>query len=265
MLGRHVAELAFENSGLGLGCLAGRLGDAEVDELDLALVSNQHVLWRDVAVDEIERPPLGVALVVRVVQPLANLHDHEAHLSLGHGLGVPVQVVEDAPQVAPVDILEGDEVRVVHLTEIEDLGDVRVLQLHRDLRLVDEHRDELFVLGDVGEDALERNDSLEALHAHDLCLEHLGHAPDVDTFEEVVLSERSGLVQASTPRRKQRLARVIPLSTTVRPESSKPSDEESRPPQGSTLPPKPRVSRSAPSRRERLTPRSKPCSCDHQP
>ena len=49
-----------------------------------------------------------------------------------------------------MDVLDGDEVRVVHLAEIEDLGDVRVLQLHRDLRLVDEHRDELFVLGDVG-------------------------------------------------------------------------------------------------------------------
>lgn len=88
--------------------------------------------------------------------------------------------------------------------------------------LVDEHRDELFVLGDVGKDALERDDALEAFHTHDLGLEHLGHTPDVDAFEEVVFSERSGLVQATTPKRRQQLARVIPLSTTVGPESRKP-------------------------------------------
>ncbi len=39
LLGRHVAELALEDAGLGLARLAGRLGDAEVDELDLALVA----------------------------------------------------------------------------------------------------------------------------------------------------------------------------------------------------------------------------------
>ncbi len=104
-----------------------------------------------------------------------------------------------------------------------------MLQLHRDLRLVDEHRDELFVLGDVGQDALERDDSLEALHPHDLGLEHLGHAPDIDAFEEVVFSERSGLVQATTPSRGQQVARVIPLSTTDRPEvkeAARPVDDD---------------------------------------
>ncbi len=55
----------------------------------------------------------------------------------------------------------------------------------------------------MGKDALERDDALEALHAHDLGLEHLGHAPDVDAFEEVVFPEGSGLVQATTPERGQ--------------------------------------------------------------
>ena len=84
--------------------------------------------------------------------------------------------IEDAAQVPAVDVLEGDEVAVVDFAEVEDLGDVGVLQLHRDLRLVDEHRDELFVLRDARQDALERDDALEALDADGLGLEYLGHA-----------------------------------------------------------------------------------------
>ena len=80
LLGRHVAELALEDAGLGLRRLAGGLGDAEVDELDLALVADEHVLRRDVAVDEVQVAPLRVALVVRVVEPLAELHDEVAGL-----------------------------------------------------------------------------------------------------------------------------------------------------------------------------------------
>ena len=94
-----------------------------------------------------------------------------------------------------MDVLERDEEAVVDLTEVEDLGDVRVLQLHGDLRLVDEHRDELVVLGDVRQDALDGDQALEALDAEGLRLEDLGHPPDVDPLEEVVLAERDGLLQ----------------------------------------------------------------------
>ena len=208
---------------------------------------------------EVERPTLGIALVVRIVQPLANLHDYVAHLRQGHGLAMLAQTIKDAAQVAPVDVLEGDEVRVVHFAEIEDLGDVCVLQLHRNLRLVDEHRDELFILGDVGKDALERDDPLKALHAHDLGLEHLGHAPNVDAFKEVVFSKRSGLVQATTPKRGQR---VISLSTTGRVEV-----KEAAPIKGDrkTAPPDQHVRTLASSGERWVTPRSRLSSYDRRP
>ena len=70
-----------------------------------------------------------------------------------------------------------------------------MLQLHGDLRLVDEHRDELFVLGDVREDALDGEQPLEALDAERLGLEDLGHTADVDPLEEVVLPEGDGFLQ----------------------------------------------------------------------
>ena len=44
LLRAHVAELALQDPDLRLRCLAGRLRDAEVDDLDLAFVRQQHVL-----------------------------------------------------------------------------------------------------------------------------------------------------------------------------------------------------------------------------
>src|SRR5690606_24340095 len=67
-------------------------------------------------------------------------------------------------------------------------------------RLVDEHRDELFVLGDVRQDALDREQPLEALDAIGLRLEDLGHAADVDAVEQPVFSELDRLLQADRPK-----------------------------------------------------------------
>ena len=110
-------------------------------------------------------------------------------------LAARARAVEDRAQVLAVHVLERDEVAVVDLAEVEDLGDVRVRELHGDLRLVDEHRDELFVLRDARQDALDRHHALEALHAGGLRLEDLRHAADVDALEQVVLAERDGLSQ----------------------------------------------------------------------
>ncbi|MEZ4335977.1 MAG: hypothetical protein R3B82_05055 [Sandaracinaceae bacterium] len=158
LLGRHVPELALQDARLGLARLAGRLGDPEVDDLRLAVVADQNVLRGDVAVDEVELAARRVLLVVGVVEPLADLHDRVAGHGHRDGLAALASPVEDRPEVLPVDELHRDEERVRDLTEVEDLGDVRVRQLHGDLRLVDEHRDELLVLRDRREDPLHRDE-----------------------------------------------------------------------------------------------------------
>jgi hypothetical protein len=111
LLGRHVAELALEDARLRLAGLARGLGDAEVDELHLAVVRDEHVLRRDVAVHEVEVAAGGVLLVVRVVEALADLHGHVAGHGHGHGLAALARPVEDRAQVLAVHVLHGDEVR----------------------------------------------------------------------------------------------------------------------------------------------------------
>ena len=81
----------------------------------------------------------------------------------------------------------------VDAAELEDLADVRVRELARDLRLVDEHLDEVAVLSHRREDPLDRDDLLEALDAVALGLEDLGHAADADPVEQQVFPEGDGL------------------------------------------------------------------------
>ena len=52
LLRRQVRELAFQHPASRFGILRDRLGDAEVHDLDVAVVRNEHVLWADVAVDD---------------------------------------------------------------------------------------------------------------------------------------------------------------------------------------------------------------------
>src|SRR4029079_2449864 len=86
------------------------------------------------------------------------------------------QAIGDLEQILAPDVLHRDEVRAVDAAELEDLADVRVRELPGDLRLVDEHLDEVAVLAHRRQDPLDRDDLLEPLDAVALRLEELGHA-----------------------------------------------------------------------------------------
>ena len=57
-------------------------------------------------------------------------------------------------------------------------------ELHGDLGFIDEHRDELLVLRDAGQDAFDGDESLKTFDTICLGLEDLGHTADVDALEQ---------------------------------------------------------------------------------
>jgi hypothetical protein len=196
LLGAHVAELPLEHARLRLGVSGRCLRDAEIDHLHLALVGHQAVLRAHVAMDDSERPTAAVLLAVRVVEPLTHLGaDPRAHRG-GHLLPHLPEAVHDLEQVFAPDVLHRDVVRVGDLPELVDRNDVRVRQLPGDLRLVDEHLDEIFILRHRRQDPLDRQDLLEALHAERLRRVDLRHATDRDAVDEQVLAERDHSVGA---------------------------------------------------------------------
>ncbi len=167
-------------------------GDAEIDELALTFVAEDDVLGADVTVHDAELMAVGIAFVVGVVQAFTQLHDDIADLIDAQLLAVLDRTVKDRSEVSPGNILHGDVVLLVDMTEVEDLGDVGVGELPCDLGFIDEHRDELVILGDGWQDALDGQDTLKTLDTKGFGLEDLCHASCIDLFQEVVFAERDG-------------------------------------------------------------------------
>ena len=190
LLRRHIRDLSLQGARLGARDLPGRLRDAEVAQFDVALVGDQDVGGRHVAVDDVQLAPLPLAPAVRVIERRGDLRgdeDGERRRQRQAGLASRVQ---DRAQVASLDVLHRDEVPAgLDLSEVEDVHDIGVIELGGELGLVGEHRDELFVVGDVRQDLLDRHDLLEALDTAPAGLEDLGHSPGVDPLEDLVLPE----------------------------------------------------------------------------
>ena len=126
LLGRHVLDLALERPGLGLGGLRRGLGDPEVAELDVALVRDEDVLRRDVAVHDVELVAVGVAPAVRVVEGRGHLRGDVNGQRNGQGHRVLARRLLDRPQVPAVDVLHRDEVAArLDLAQVVDVNDVR--------------------------------------------------------------------------------------------------------------------------------------------
>ena len=86
-------------------------------------------------------------------------------------------------------MLHRDEVLAVRARELVDARDVAVAQHARDLRLVDEHLDEVVVLGEVREHALDRDEVRLAVRVEGLRAIDLRHPAERDAIEQVVAAE----------------------------------------------------------------------------
>ena len=92
LLGSHVRVLALHHPKLGhrLG-QAASLGDAKVCQLDLAFEAEQHVLRRDVAVDDVEQAALVIPATVRIVEAFDEFAGDVYREFGGHLLGTARQ------------------------------------------------------------------------------------------------------------------------------------------------------------------------------
>ena len=148
------AYLPFTTPGRVRPACARRLGDAEVHQLDHAVVGDEHVLRRHVAVHEVE---LAAHADRRRCARSAARRRRRRRCAprSSNGTGRALALADQPPDVDAVDVLHGDEVVVLDLAEVVDVHDVRVGELRRQPRLVEEHGAELFGLGQVRQDALD--------------------------------------------------------------------------------------------------------------
>ena len=86
-------------------------------------------------------------------------------------------------------MLHRDEVLAVGACELVDAGDALVAQDAGDLGLVDAHLDEVVVLGEVRQDALDRDQVRGAIGVERLRSIDLGHATERDAIQQMVTAE----------------------------------------------------------------------------
>ncbi len=130
LLRRHVGPAPLEGALVGRVEPVGRAGDPEVDDLHGAVVGDEDVVGRDVAMDDLHRLALVPLELVGGVEPLGRLR-HDRRGDTPPTIAVDVfLLVEGAGHPArrlPQEELHGDVVRAMVLAEVEDLADVRVV------------------------------------------------------------------------------------------------------------------------------------------
>ncbi len=186
LLRRHVCELAFERPGARLREPIGNLRDPEIDDLRVAVVSEEEVVRRDVSMDETEQlPALSTKLVSRV-KALRRIGANARRKVGRDELPVFLASAHDLTKRLAVEVFHRDPIGVVVLPEVEHLRHVRVVDPRRDTRLVEEHVDELVVLDEVRVDALDRDPLLEParpIHPGEM---DARHAADADLFDDAI-------------------------------------------------------------------------------
>jgi hypothetical protein len=174
LLRREVRGRTHHRAGLGevrlRRCVEGA-GDAEVGDLHRAGRADEDVRRLDVAVDETS----GVGEAEGggdLAGDLRRLLRREVAVG-----------AQDVGQRAPVDVLHGDEVRGGVLAPIEDVDDVRVVEVGGRLGLAAEALDEVGVDGELGEQHLDRHLTVEQAV---VAQEDLGHAATPDALDQLV-------------------------------------------------------------------------------
>ncbi|MEZ4251572.1 MAG: hypothetical protein R3B99_25440 [Polyangiales bacterium] len=151
----------------------------------MAVEGHEHVVRGHVAVNELHRLPVLPTGFVRVMQTRSHLRDHVRRERERHASLALVQAPEHAVERLAVQVLHRQEPIVAKASELEDLRDVGVMQLRRDARFVEEHRDEVVFFGEVRVDAFDRDPLLEPTGGAGSREVHRRHAARAELGEDL--------------------------------------------------------------------------------
>ena len=167
-------------------------GHAEVGHLHVPVQRDQDVVWRHVAVHDLERVPVVVDQVVRGVQPGGGLrHDarHDARVESATGRRRRSGGLDQVRQRIAVHPLHRDVDDVALVSEVVDLAHVRMTDPRGNARLVHEHSLELGIARKVGKDRLDRDELGEPTLSVEARRPDTRHAADRNRYEELVATE----------------------------------------------------------------------------
>jgi hypothetical protein len=207
LLGRHVRELSLHLAVTRVRQAILGLDHPEIGQARVAVGADQHVVRRHVAVHEVEPPAFVVAQVVRRREPGERVGHDAQHDRNRHAVAALVRARQERAQVIALDVLHHQEVAGVgRVADVDGGDDVRVADAGCQPRLVEEHADELFLVGEVRVQHLDRDQALEARGALRVGHVHHGHAargelgqdfvaPEAESGRELSRAQRHALPQ----------------------------------------------------------------------
>ena len=196
LLRGHVRDLALDLVGASLLDAVRGLRDAEVEQARHAVRADVHVLWRHVAMDEAERLALLALRVVRGVQALERAGHDADHVARRDVLAALARFANEPRERLACDVLHDEEQLAVVGDDVERGDDVRVPDARREPRLLEEHRDELGVLGEVRMQALDRDRAREADGPEQAREMDCGHTAGGDLAVQRVSPQTSAVIRA---------------------------------------------------------------------
>ena len=161
----------------------------------MGIVTQKDILRADVTMNDVHRLAIRIFLVVRVIKTLADLAHNKTYHPYVKLAPRPDTSVKYHPKILSRDVFQRDVVLVIDIAEVKYLRNVRMRQLAGDLRLVDEHRDELFVLSDRRKNLLHCDDTFKAFNAERLRLIYLSHPAGIQLLEQKIITEWDGFRQ----------------------------------------------------------------------
>ena len=192
-LGREVRELALDLVGARrLDAILG-LGDAEVGEQTLAVATQQNVVGRHVAVNDVQRLAVVVLQIVRGLQARQRVeHDAHRHANVDRATDGR-QLAPQLGQGRPLDVIHDDERHAAVEPELAHLHDVGVLDGRGQARLVDQHGEKRLVALQVPVGSLHGHERRALALVDGLGQVHGGHSPRGQLEQQLVGAQAFGL------------------------------------------------------------------------
>jgi hypothetical protein len=190
LLRRHVRELALHLTVAGLVQPAPRLGDAEVEDARDAVGPDEHVLWRDVAVDDTEGALLFVGGGVGRAEAREQVERDRDRDPRRDPLPRRPRAAHEAPERLALHVGHDGVDAIVRVHQVEDRDDVGVGHPRREASLVEEHAHDLGPAREVRMELLDRDRVREARARDPPPVAHLGHASAAEAEAELVAGGR---------------------------------------------------------------------------
>jgi hypothetical protein len=191
LFGGQVAQLTLHFPGFPTTQLVFGGGDAEVHHFGQAVQPDHHVLRADVPVHDLQGVARLVGGPVGVEQAQGRVVGDRRRQPLGQPLFGQLGGLRQNRQIGAADVLHGQEVHASIFTDVVDRHHVGVVEPGRGAGLVEELSQKLGLFGDVGLQALQHHQAVEAGGARlpgqeDIAHPSRGQAPNDLVFIEDV-------------------------------------------------------------------------------